>query len=79
MTTITTRAQQTKVGTAARKVGGYRVLITLAAQKQRAGGQGAAIAKDKKTGAWTVVSKPKRKNRVLGKLAAADKTAKTAK
>jgi len=57
MATVTTRAQQAKIGAAARKVGGYRMLIALDAQK-RAGGDTAKIARDARTGKWVVVNKP---------------------
>lgn len=57
MTAVTTRAQQAKIAAAARKVGGYRVLIALDAEK-RAGSGSATIAKDARTGIWRVVDKP---------------------
>ena len=57
MTAVTTRAQQAKIAAAARKVGGYRALIALDAEK-RAGSGSATIARDARTGVWSVVDKP---------------------
>lgn len=69
MTTVTTRAQQAKIGAAARKVGGYRTLINLSEKKRDAERKGASvkIGKDA-SGDWAVVkAKPSRKGVVMTK------------
>jgi hypothetical protein len=65
MAIVTTRAQQAKIGAAARKVGGYRALIDLA-EKRRAAteaakaiGSAAKIERDDETGDWVVVTRAK--------------------
>lgn len=57
MATVTTKAQQVRIGAAARKVGGYRRLVALA-QEKRSQGEPSKIARDPK-GSWKVVASKK--------------------
>jgi hypothetical protein len=63
MAIVTTRAQQVKIGAAARKVGGYRALVGLAEKRRavtetaKAVGQTGKIEQDDKTGDWIVVTR----------------------
>lgn len=77
MATVTTRAQQTKIGDAADLVGGYDKLIELSAKKREALRRGLRleIRRDQNTGEWKLVPARKiRMGQVLGKRFASRKS-----